>query len=865
MLKGVKFYTYGASNELVRTTGAIDVAEMGEGTLIDHFDAYVSDPTNNTVKAVILGTTYGEGGKTVTRTAETVAGDTVSFTVPQSESGMYTATESYADGIEVPGFVADYETVRLGATTQIQFTIKNTGIHAIRELKIKVGDTETTYGDGSDTSEINLLPGQTIQLAANYRVPEGKVVDPEFTVTATFDEGSGAAGKAGGNDTGIMGAVARTFSGEASYNEAKGTVYLDLPDVEVTDASIVSEKEGKRTIQIKLNNHADAALVKSGRQVKLGFYSDAACETPLAAKYFSSGDIEGSSDAAYVVTVDDDANLAMVDDGGYAVQVTFDAARFAIDAKGDDAAAVEEIPDTGIPVYVRVWVEDTEDTDPQELGEPVPSDNYASVTAENLAVRTGEEVSINSAMAADDSGTTVTVDLQNNRLAQKTTGNLIVTLLDENGNVIAQQQSYKPGASGGDGNGLIALGGEQTASQTFTFAGVTNAAQVRVTYSDAVLDENNAELARVEVDGVSLTYDEATMTWAGSGDSLAQKLVTIVPKNPDATITVNGQPYSGAYLQAFGSGENRFEIVVKAPDGSTTATYYLVVANNVPYVPPTYEVSVSDETEHGAVKVSPSRATAGQTVTITPEPDVGYLVGGVTVTDAEGNPVTVTDKGDGTFTFTMPRGKVTVEVRFTCDGGERCPSRHLVDVPVGEWYHDVVDWAVSCGLMSGYDDGSNTFGPDDTLTRAQLAQMMFNEAGKPEVDASLAERFSDCGSDAWYAKAVAWAAREGLMTGYDDGSGRFGPDDELTREQLAVVFWRIAGEPDERGDLTQFPDGSDTSSWALDAVGWAVATELLRGYDNTGELGPGDDLTRAQAAAVFMRQADAEKDEKTGD
>lgn len=865
VLKGVKFYTYGADNELVRTTGAIDVAEMGEGTLIDHFDAYVSDADTNTVKAVILGTTYGDGGKTVTRTAETVAGDTVSFTVPQSESGMYTATESYADGIEVPGFVADYETVRLGATTQIQFTIKNTGIHAIRELKIKVGDTETTYGDGSDTSEINLLPGQTIQLAANYRVPEGKVVDPEFTVTATFDEGSGAAGKAGGNDTSIMGAVVRTFSGEASYNEAKGTVYLDLPDIEVTDASIVSEKEGKRTIQIKLNNHADAALVKSGRQVKLGFYSDAACETPLAAKYFSSGDIEGTGDAAYVVTVDDDANLAMVDDGGYAVQVTFDAAQFAIDAKGDDAAAVEEIPDTGIPVYVRVWVEDTDDTGPQELGEPVPSDNYASVTAENLAVRTGEEVSINSAMAADDSGTTVTVDLQNNRLAQKTTGNLIVTLLDENGNVIAQQQSYKPGTSGGDDNGLITLDGEQTASQTFTFAGVTNAAQVRVTYSDAVLDQDNAELARVEVDGVSLTYDEATMTWAGSGDSLAQKLVTIVPKNPDATITVNGQPYSGAYLQAFGSGENRFEIVVKAPDGSTTATYYLVVANNVPYVPPTYEVSVSDETEHGVVKVSPSRATAGQTVTITPEPDEGYLVGGVTVTDAEGNPVTVTDKGDGTFTFTMPRGKVTVEVRFTCDGGERCPSRHLVDVPVGEWYHDVVDWAVSCGLMSGYDDGSNTFGPDDTLTRAQLAQMMFNEAGKPEVDASLAERFSDCGSDAWYAKAVAWAAREGLMTGYDDGSGRFGPNDELTREQLAVVFWRIAGEPDERGDLTQFPDGSDTSSWALDAVGWAVATELLRGYDNTGELGPGDDLTRAQAAAVFMRQADAEKDEKTGD
>ena len=83
--------------------------------------------------------------------------------------------------------------------------------------------------------------------------------------------------------------------------------------------------------------------------------------------------------------------------------------------------------------------------------------------------------------------------------------------------------------------------------------------------------------------------------------------------------------------------------------------------------------------------------------------------------------------------------------------------------------------------------------------------------------------------------------------------------------QLRELGLELVMMPDERGDLSQFPDGSDTSSWALDAVGWAVATELLRGYDNTGELGPGDDLTRAQAAAVFMRQADAEKDEKTGD
>ncbi|HIR91683.1 MAG TPA: S-layer homology domain-containing protein [Candidatus Limicola stercorigallinarum] len=854
VLKGVKFYAYGADNELVRTTGAIDVAEMGGGTLIDHFDAYVSDSTNNTVRAVILGTTYGEGGKTVTRTAETVAGDTVSFTVPQSESGMYTATESYADGIEVPGFVADYETVRLGATTQIQFTIKNMGIHAINKLTIKVGDIETTYGDGSDASRINLLPGQTIQLAANYRVPENGVIDPDFTVTATFDEGSGAAGKAGGNDTSIMGAVARTFSGEASYNEAKGTVYLDLPDVEVTDASIVSEKEGKRTIQIKLNNHADAALVNSGRQVKLGFYSDAACETPLAAKYFSSGDIEDSSDAAYVVTVDDNANLAMVDDGGYAVQVTFDAAQFAKDAKGDDAAEVEEIPDTGIPVYARVWVEDTADAEPQELGDPVPSNNYGNVTAENLAVRTGEEVSINSAMTVDDAGTTVTVDLQNNRLAQKTTGNLIVTLLDADGKVIAQQQSYKQGTEEGEGNGLITLGGEGVETRTFTFEGVTNAAEVRVTYSDAVLDKDNARLASVSVDGVALTYDEATKTWTGSGDNLPQSLVTIVPENLDATVTVNGKPYS-AYLQSFSRGENRFEIVVTAPDGMTTGTYYLVIANNVPLPAPTGNpVTVAEGNGHGTVEVDPERAREGQTVTVTPAPDEGYAVESVTVTTEDGTEVPVTEGEDGIWTFTMPAGPVTVEVGFHCLGGEACPTRPFGDVPVDAWYHDTMDWAVEEGLLTGYEDG--TIGPDNTLSRSQLVTMLWRRAGSPETDAELT--FTDCDPDAFYAEAVAWAASEGIVMGYGDGSS-FGPEDPVTREQLAVIFWRQAGEPEASTDLSAFTDGSSASAYAVPALKWAVETSLLFGFSD-GTLAPGGALSRAQTAAMFMRQAEAESE-----
>ncbi len=131
--------------------------------------------------------------------------------------------------------------------------------------------------------------------------------------------------------------------------------------------------------------------------------------------------------------------------------------------------------------------------------------------------------------------------------------------------------------------------------------------------------------------------------------------------------------------------------------------------------------------------------------------------------------------------------------------------------------------------------------------------MLYNRAGAPEVEAE--EGFADVDAADWFAPAVAWASAEGLITGY--GEGAFGPDDPLTREQLAVVFWRMAGEPAAEADLTGFPDGAETSAWAVGAMEWAVSTGLLEGYTDTGRLDPTGDFTRAQAATVFFRQAEA--------
>ncbi|OUP06259.1 S-layer homology domain-containing protein [Collinsella sp. An2] len=334
-----------------------------------------------------------------------------------------------------------------------------------------------------------------------------------------------------------------------------------------------------------------------------------------------------------------------------------------------------------------------------------------------------------------------------------------------------------------------------------------------------------------------------------------------VPEKANIELNLNGKQVTGdiqgtGELAITGSGT-----IVGHVTGSNVSTGAGVNVVNPPYVPPVQsgnKVTVSD-TKGGKVAVSPSRASKGDTVTITATPDEGKRVWTVSVTDKSGKAITVKkDSKDNTWTFSMPDSPATVKVSFVCDGGSSCPSRNLIDVKVGEWYHDAIDWAVENGVMTGYDDGSHKFGPDDTLTRSQLAATLYKKAGQPAVDASKVSSYTDCDASAWYAKAVAWATQQGLMTGYDDGFGRFDPDAELTREQLAVVFWRNAGKPGATADLAKFPDGSETSSWAEDAVEWAVSTGLLKGYDNTGELGPSGDLTRAQMATVMYRQANEE-------
>lgn len=259
----------------------------------------------------------------------------------------------------------------------------------------------------------------------------------------------------------------------------------------------------------------------------------------------------------------------------------------------------------------------------------------------------------------------------------------------------------------------------------------------------------------------------------------------------------------------------------------------------------------TEDTDNGSISVSPSRASSGRTVTITVEPDDGYALDELSVTDSKGEKVELTKVSDTKYTFTMPRSRVTIEAAFVeINHADTCPSADFTDVDMDAWYHDAVDYAIENGMMNGI--GNNLFAPESNLNRAMLVQVLWNLEGNP--DTSAITEYSDVASDAWYYNAVQWATAENIVGGY--GNGIYGPEDDITREQMALMLYRYAqykgyDTTQSGADVQGFNDYEDISDWALEGVTWAVNAGLLNGKGN-GILDPIGDATRAEVAQILM-------------
>ena len=260
---------------------------------------------------------------------------------------------------------------------------------------------------------------------------------------------------------------------------------------------------------------------------------------------------------------------------------------------------------------------------------------------------------------------------------------------------------------------------------------------------------------------------------------------------------------------------------------------------------PRYAVTVPDKTENGSLSVSSKNAKRGSDVTITATPDKGYEVGDIVAKDVKGNKLTLKDNGDGTYTFTMPASKVTIEATFAEKQADEpvAPEKLFADVSAEEYYYEAVKWASENGVTGGI--GENLFGAKLPCTRAQIVTFLWRAAGSPEPKGMSG--FVDVSADAYYAKAVAWAVEEGIVSG--TSATTFNPDAVCTRAQSVAFLYRAFGEKVNKA--AGFSDVSADAYYA-DAVAWAVENGVASGIGG-GLFAPDQDCARGQIVAFLYR------------
>ena len=254
---------------------------------------------------------------------------------------------------------------------------------------------------------------------------------------------------------------------------------------------------------------------------------------------------------------------------------------------------------------------------------------------------------------------------------------------------------------------------------------------------------------------------------------------------------------------------------------------------------PTYAIEVNKDIQNGEVTVNRRYAERGDTVTITVKPDNGFQLDELTVIDKNGNELKLTDKGNGKYTFTMPARKVEIKATFV----KEVETSPFSDVSTSAYYYEAVKWAQEKGITGGI--GNGLFGPNQPCTRAQIVTFLWRAAGSPEPKAMSS--FADVSTDAYYAKAVAWAVENGITTG--TGDGKFSPDATCTRAQSVTFLFRAIGKlVDSKAEFSDVL----TDSYYANAVAWAVENGVTNGIGD-GLFGPDNSCTRAQIVTFLFR------------
>ena len=254
-----------------------------------------------------------------------------------------------------------------------------------------------------------------------------------------------------------------------------------------------------------------------------------------------------------------------------------------------------------------------------------------------------------------------------------------------------------------------------------------------------------------------------------------------------------------------------------------------------------YSITVAD-TKYGKITVSEKNADKDDRITITVEPDYGYQLTWLSIKAKDGTKVSYSEGyTKNTYYFYMPDQDVTISATFSRG------TLPFTDVKSTDWFYDAVSFTYNMGIMDGVE--TNKFSPSTTITRGMVVTMLWRMAGEPYASGTY---FDDVSYGRYYTTAVAWSARNNIIEG--SGANTFGVNDPITREQLAVILYRYAkymNYSTTTSSLYGYDDANKVSSWAKDAMGWAVRNGVIGGVTNT-TLCPNNTATRAEVAQMFM-------------
>ena len=332
-------------------------------------------------------------------------------------------------------------------------------------------------------------------------------------------------------------------------------------------------------------------------------------------------------------------------------------------------------------------------------------------------------------------------------------------------------------------------------------------------------------LATITKNGVTTGYDslQEAANAAASGDAIVlnsgdkhtlkfteTKSVKVTNHtNAEITVAFNGEDKSIENTKSETFSYTKPSSSGSSGGGSGTTTYKVTVLS----------------AENGNVNASPANAAKGKTITITVTPDKGYELDTLTAADGSGKAVELTKKSDVTYTFTMPASAVKVGASFAKI------KQSFDDVKTGDWFAKAVDYAVDQGMMNGVSN--NKFAPNNSTTRGMLMTVLARYAGEDTT-----------GGTPWYQKGMDWAKANGVSDGTN-------PEVNITREQLITMLYRYAGSPKADSKLDSFSDAASVSTYAVNAMQWAVANGIVNG--SNGKLNPQNNATRAEVAAILMR------------